>query len=213
MILVEKILNKLSEIEIIRIIFSDISFFTIFLMAIAIFLVVMLIYIFIRNRELEKKVYKKTIAKEKELEKETKINELSDIILKMQSELGENEEKPVYFEDEQEEEAIISYQELKKQASKNQEQAEQEIVEYEKAEEEAAVATIDEAKELAKPKFRNSEIISPVFGRIRVREEYQSKIEEDVEDIFPDEMSNDDKVIGKGEEFLKSLKDFRRNLK
>lgn len=148
-------------------------------------------------------VNKKNHKENKSLTKEEKNKEL-DIVLKAIEE--KPAKKELSFEEEQEENAIISYQELlaaangqrkEKVEENNPELAdlinqismeskeiealeEPEIIE-EKEMEKVEIKENDEQK-----KFKNSEFISPVFGKDKPKE------------------SND--------EFLQSLKDFRSNL-
>ena len=141
-------------------------------------------------------VNKKNPRETKSLTKEEKNKEL-DIVLKA------IEEKPAKKElsFEQEENAIISYQELlaaangqkkEKVEDNNPELADlinqisMESKEIEALEEPEIIEDVVNTKEDEQKKFKNSEFISPVFGKDKPKE------------------SND--------EFLQSLKDFRSNL-
>ena len=103
---------------------------------------------------------------------------------------GSKESRPMTtFEEEQEANAIISYQELvqavkEKRALMEAESKPKEIVKtIEPKPLEVTVEDIKEVEVTEKPKFKNSEFISPIFGKAK---------------------DND--------EFLKELKDFRSNL-
>ncbi len=119
------------------------------------------------------------------------------------------------FEKEQEENAIISYQELMRQASKEKEPINDTI--EEPKEKTQLEISIDEEIEEEPKKFKNSEIISPIFG-IQNKEKIQKpKVEykkpekpviakhayEEIKPKFKEETNRD---------FLNSLKEFRKNL-
>lgn len=143
-------------------------------------------------------VNKKNPRETKSLTKEEKNKEL-DIVLKAIEE--KPAKKELSFEEEQEENAIISYQELlaaangqkkEKVEDNNHELADlinqisMESKEIEALEEPEIIEDVVNTKEDEQKKFKNSEFISPVFGKDKPKE------------------SND--------EFLQSLKDFRSNL-
>ncbi len=143
-------------------------------------------------------VNKKNPKETKSLTKEEKNKEL-DIVLKAIEE--KPAKKELSFEEEQEENAIISYQELlaaangqkkEKVEDNNPELADlinqisMESKEIEALEEPEIIEDVVNTKEDEQKKFKNSEFISPVFGKDKPKE------------------SND--------EFLQSLKDFRSNL-
>lgn len=143
-------------------------------------------------------VNKKNSKETKSLTKEEKNKEL-DIVLKAIEE--KPAKKELSFEEEQEENAIISYQELlaaangqkkEKVEDNNPELADlinqisMESKEIEALEEPEIIEDVVNTKEDEQKKFKNSEFISPVFGKDKPKE------------------SND--------EFLQSLKDFRSNL-
>lgn len=143
-------------------------------------------------------VNKKNPRETKSLTKEEKNKEL-DIVLKAIEE--KPAKKELSFEEEQEENAIISYQELlaaangqkkEKVEDNNPELADlinqisMESKEIEALEEPEIIEDVVNTKEDEQKKFKNSEFISPVFGKDKPKE------------------SND--------EFLQSLKDFRSNL-
>ena len=138
---------------------------------------------------------------EEELGKTREQTEVIEIIESMQEKVKDITEKVADYEDEQEENAIISYTELLnavKAKKEVQEELKFEPVKEEKKEneikEEPKVTEIKEEK-----KFRSTEAISPL-GRINKQintDSYQS-------DLKVSNMQDDD--------FLKSLKDFRSNL-
>ncbi len=118
-------------------------------------------------------------------------NELERVFKQMSEDLEKNEPKQIIdnFEKEQEENAIISYQELLKQA-----------------EEKRKHPNMTDEKETEK-KFHNSEIISPIFG-IQKEPVYKSDIKnnrnyEKLDFAYEKETAA---------EFLNSLKEFRKNL-
>lgn len=138
---------------------------------------------------------------EEELGKTREQTEVIEIIESMQEKVKDITEKVADYEDEQEENAIISYTELLnavKAKKEVQEELKFEPVKEEKKEneikEEPKVTEIKEEK-----KFRSTEAISPL-GRINKQinsDSYQSNLK-------VSNMQDDD--------FLKSLKDFRSNL-
>ena len=138
---------------------------------------------------------------EEELGKTREQTEVIEIIESMQEKVKDITEKVANYEDEQEENAIISYTELLnavKAKKEVQEELKFEPVKEEKKEneikEEPKVTEIKEEK-----KFRSTEAISPL-GRINKQinsDSYQSNLK-------VSNMQDDD--------FLKSLKDFRSNL-
>ena len=90
------------------------------------------------------------------------------------------------FEREQEEKAIISYQELLKATGKLRELTKENVKEEIQIEDIEKEETVKEEPK----KFKNTEFISPVYGK-----------------EAPESVMN-----RKNQEFLNSLKDFRRNL-
>ena len=143
-------------------------------------------------------VNKKNPRETKSLTKEEKNKEL-DIVLKAIEE--KPAKKELSFEEEQEENAIISYQELlaaangqkkEKVEDNNPELADlinqisMESKEIEALEEPEIIEDVVNTKEDEQKKFKNSEFISPVFGKDKPKESH--------------------------DEFLQSLKDFRSNL-
>ena len=133
---------------------------------------------------LEEETYKEKIEEEK--------NAIKSVLEKMEKDLEKEKEGDIEtFEREQEEKAIISYQELLKQAGKL-----RELTEDKKNQDLKKDIKIEEVKKEEKKepeehkKFKNTEFISPVYGK-----------------EAPESIIN-----RKNQEFLNSLKDFRRNL-
>lgn len=146
-------------------------------------------------------------------------NELESVLRKMQLDLEKKENEPVKtFEQEQEEKSIISYQELLQANKKTIEnKVEEPIKELEKA--------LEEKSEPENRKFRTSEFISPIYGRvnndytypiIKSFRETDEVSEPAIVETFDIEPSIDfDKLsteIKKSEEFLNTLKEFRKKL-
>lgn len=155
-------------------------------------------------------------------EKQRAKAELERVYEQMSADL-EKQEKHVdidAFEREQEENAIISYQELMEAAAKLKEQA----PEYEtKTEEKAdmkvheALNTYKEHADNAQPKeayhgFKNSDIISPIYGIQKENEKSSLKnpnsgiMKRAYEEVSP-QSENENNI-----DFLNSLKEFRKNL-
>ena len=136
---------------------------------------------------------------EEELGKTREQTEVIEIIESMQEKVKDITEKVADYEDEQEENAIISYTELLNAVKAKKEV--QEELKFEPVKEEKneikEEPKFNETKE--EKKFRSTEAISPL-GRINKQintDSYQS-------DLKVSNMQDDD--------FLKSLKDFRSNL-
>lgn len=181
---------------------------------------------------------------DKELNKNSN-NELNEIIQKMQEEIDLKPEDVVKkFEEEQEEKAIISYKELVDNVKAgnievvedeetnidfvknlNIDELNEPILEIEDTEEESSVTpemvksaieniSINSIKEERK-KFKQSEIISPVFGIVEnAKFEYPTvKKNENIMDLMNTRDYNElTEEIKRQEEFLQALKEFRNNL-
>lgn len=141
-----------------------------------------------------------------------KTKELEDVLEKMQKDL---EAKPVdvvaNFEKEQEEKAIISYSELVKTLKKNQPEEEKTIDILVDEIKEAANAneTIESAYD---KKFKNTDFISPVYGKMEEHLDYPKvssfKKEEDINEY----LENFDKQIDnyKLEDYLEEFNDNKK---
>jgi len=202
-------------------IFKNISNFDLVLLLMLLvmfFLLIFLIKIYNRSKILENQL---TLQKEKmraeENQKQAVCNELDEILEKLRKEEENKEQKTANFEDDEEEQAIISYQQLKKAAGENVNEMDSEREEI--AEEEKAIDKEKNSKTV-EGKFRTSEIISPVFGRIKIKDEY---VEDDIksvndvkeepkEESMATKKTEEKSVIKKSEDFLENLKAFRRNL-
>lgn len=201
------------------------------------------------------KLIEKTNIEEKPNDEEK--TDIQKMLEKMQSDLEEQQGEDVStFEQEQEEKSIISYQELLKSAKKENEEIEENNINTEVSDFISQIKGESEIKKDEK-KFKGTEFISPIFGRVGIPEnqEYR-KIErptkkkkeeielfeyEDMDDVlasnqteeaihFPkhahDELAQNlntdiDKTLDltnlqvelkHNDEFLKSLKEFRKNL-
>ena len=138
---------------------------------------------------------------EEELGKTREQTEVIEIIESMQEKVKDITEKVANYEDEQEENAIISYTELLNAVKAKKEV--QEELKFEPIKEEKKVNEVREEPKVSaikeEKKFRSTEAISPL-GRINkqvTNDSYQSNVK-------VSNMQDDD--------FLKSLKDFRSNL-
>lgn len=146
--------------------------------------------------------------------------ELNTIINSIEKDLI-NEKKTVVanFEIDQEQEAIISYQELlkKKEVLMSNNKYDDELVEkIDIVEEKPIISEVSPKTEEAVKKFKNSEFISPIFGRVDNQVEYPTvkndftAIDKEFEKVVNVKPLNNE--IKKSEDFLNSLKDFRKNL-
>jgi len=199
-----------------------------------------------KNRKKIKDDYVEAERIEAELEKieETpQSNELENILKKMQEDMDLKPEDVVKkFEEEQEEKAIISYQELVDNVKSGKieviddEETDTNFVEslnMEEASEPIVVSTLDETSsvtpEMVKEaiqnisdssvkeepkKFKNSAFISPIYGVMTENLEYPKvKKNENILDIMNTKDYNElTEEIKKQEDFLNALKEFRNNL-
>lgn len=175
-------------------------------------------------------------------ETETPTSEIDLLLTKMKEDLKETKMNPIEsFEEFQEENAIISYAELKKASQK------EPIMSAEEEESQPIIMSVRELEQMSqkelekqtepvkeqKGKFKNSEFISPIYGKINTDAlEYpkipsfkkETKIEENTnhqeistsantveveEPLLLDELTEEMK---RNEDFLQALKEFRNNL-
>lgn len=182
-------------------------------------------------------------------EKNDKLD-LDDMLAKMQKSLDSKQEEVVEnFEAEQEEKAIISYQELLDSMKNNnlEEEIKQHELQQEKTASSLATNKVTEFLEREEPKikkiesfvekkdkkFKNTDFISPIFGKQDAKIEYPTiklfdtgkHIQKEQEDLINeiDEIKNESvkkervlnvssEVDAKNDEFLRALKEFRSNL-
>lgn len=167
--------------------------------------------------------------------KVTKINEdeevpaFEEIIEAMQKDIDSKSENAVeLFEQEQEEKAIISYQELLSAKNKNEPKVqkteiltEEGILDLEEKEEPIFEQTKAEPKLVttSETKFTNSEFVSPVFGKMD--RNIKNNVQIEVEDVKEYENFDLEKTLNieplteeikKNNDFLNALKEFRKNL-
>ena len=186
---------------------------------------------------------------EEEQEVDEKVSQtqidLASMLEQMQKDLeAEPEDIITHFEQDQEEQSIISYQELVKtlkegQNSKHIEEPVKEeskgLVKTKQGEvtkveipvieiEQEPVAKSEEAK--INNKFKKTEIISPIYGKVEKpsKEETRRKAKEHIEDLLQEDKDYKQVLeatmdltplkeeIKRNDEFLASLKEFRRNL-
>lgn len=134
--------------------------------------------------------------------------DLESMLSKMEESLNEKEKAIVNFEQEQEEKAIISYEELKKAVSQNNNTNVTKVATLEKKEEEIKQPVIKEQEEVKN--FKNTDFISPIYGKQDNNYEYP-KISNEVE-VKEKEESIPRHRKNNNEAFLDSLKEFRKNL-
>lgn len=171
----------------------------IFLTILIILLIV--IFVIIILKEKKQKINNETIE---EISSEENIN-IKEMLSKMEQNLKEKE--VVTFEEEQEEKSIISYEELlntvkEKRLSQEEPNEKQKVIEKIKTGE----------------KFQNTDFISPIFGKQEHKLDYptvKAHLEQKQKEKFILDENQDDYVWvknTKNEEFLISLKEFRKNL-
>ena len=169
--------------------------------------------------EEEEELFENIKPKTKE-QKEAK-DELERVFKQMSTDLEEKNKAPKViekFEQEQEENAIISYQELIKQAEIKRNHPNEDFEEIETKVDDVIEVKEEKPKKEKKPKakkegktFKNSEIISPIFG-VQSPDEYKEELREKE---LQKENHKDLKVAyeeNDNADFLKSLKEFRNNL-
>lgn len=217
---------------------KELLFIILFLIVIILFTLIIFL-VSLEKRKIKKKTYgslesdllkvleqeEKTEIKRQENSVESKENELGLLLEKMQRDIEvKNEEIVKTFEEEQEEKSIISYQELLKAGKK--EQLKEDIDLFNKE--------LLKDEKVETKKFRNSEFISPIYGKLDNNVEYpkipnfknkeytfQPTETETTEEKIPVikkevestiNLENLDNEIKKSEKFLETLKEFRRNL-
>lgn len=212
-----------------------------------------------KPREVE--IPKPTLEQVEEKPQSKAALEIEKVLEKMQKDLEATPEEVVNnFEKEQEEKSIISYQELVSSLKKEEpvkekvvETLKQDMIEEIKQtndnvdvidiEDEIVVKQVEpvsmieeekEEKEVYKKKFKNTDFISPIFGKLDSSKQEYPKVpqftrEEKLEELFeevPIKMTRSLKnsleetldieplqeEIRKNDEFLRSLKNFRSNL-
>lgn len=180
-----------------------------------------------------KKNKKASVLDSPEEVKVVKVNEsdnppaaFDEIIEAMQKDLNSSKEDAVeLFEQEQEQKAIISYQELLNAKTKKEKNNDNVNETENEVEIELASDTLKEEKVKSTPKlvttkeskFTNSEFVSPVFGKMD--KNLKSDVEALNEETFdPHELEKTLNIepladeIKKNNEFLNALKEFRKNL-
>lgn len=179
---------------------------------------------------------KKRLEIKPETKRDLESVDLELVLEKMQEEVSKPKNEIMSFEEEQEEKAIISYQELLNAVKKNVSEvtqprhSEDSVVsknEVESILEDNVLEPIvlqenipvkEQVKEETRTsKFQNSEFISPIYGRVNNEVEYpkiksfdDSDKEEDLEKTIV--MPKLDSNIDSNDEFLRILKEFRNNL-
>ena len=215
---------------------------------IVLIIIATILFIIAANQKNRKKIKDDFVEAERvdnelnKIEETPKSNELEDILKKMQEDIDLKPEDVVKkFEEEQEEKAIISYQELVDNVKAGKieviEDEESDInfvenlnIEYnnepvmateeektsvtpEMVKEAIANISVSSIKEEPK-KFKNSKFISPIYGIMDQKFEYPKvKKTENILDIMNTKDYNElTEEIKRQEEFLNALKEFRRNL-
>lgn len=169
------------------------------------------------NEETEK--IEETTLEEKIEPNEENISDIAEVLASMQSYLEKRNQKDIdTFEQEQEENAIISYQELVNACKKNKEK--EEFVAETKKE------TKEENKLESVKKFKNSEFISPIYGKEKKKDDsfeqflsknFEKKETSPIQEItssLETEFSVEEfqQEMKEKEEFLEELKNFRNSL-
>lgn len=181
------------------------------------------IFLIVKNK---RKKYEKNI--EEVNKKDIDSVDLEAVLDKMQEDIDKTKVDEVRsFEEEQEEKAIISYQELLKAVKKDVEDVTKVELPKEKLEDtlvtiipEEEPVIIEDEEEVNKPsKFQNSEFISPIYGRVNNDIKYPKIPAFNSSETITDNEENLEKTIifdaikdDDSDEFLKALKEFRNKL-
>ena len=165
------------------------------------------------------------IYEQADFHKDDKVNELDNLLAVMQEDLEKEralEEVTEEYEDEQEKTAIISYQELLKAARENKIKTSYDdekiavISTSDNAAKKSDIIEIEEENLSETKKFKNSDFISPIFGKQESFSDYpkvpnfnhqKQQKKEYIDEELVDFDNNSD------EDFLESLIAFRNNLK
>lgn len=160
------------------------------------------------------------LPKEEPIEKANNINDskidLEAMLSQMEATINEKDKAIANFEQEQEEKAIISYEELKKAVKQN---SNAEVTKVEtlepKIEFKEDTRTVDTSND--NKSFKNTDFISPIFGKMDNNYDYPKISEfEEQRPVIKREANNDLMYAkhseDKNEAFLDSLKQFRKNL-
>lgn len=216
-------------------IINNSTFYYVIVVLAYVLVIFFVIFLIVRNKK--KRIEKMKV--EEVHKKDIESVDLEAVLDKMQEDVNKTKVDEVKsFEEEQEEKAIISYQELLKAVKKDVnnvtkvelfsdetpatvEKESVQIIPEELEEKPITIPTTEslEQKDVSKPsKFQNSEFISPIYGRVNndikypkipaFREEEQNKHEEDLEKTIVFDAIKDDD----SDEFLKALKEFRNSL-
>lgn len=188
--------------------------------------IVFVVMLLVKNKR------KKHVEVKTEVKNDLDTVDLESVLEKMQEEANKQKDQIMTFEEEQEEKAIISYQELLNAVKKNvnevtkpKESLEEQIEKKEiKSDLENSIESIvlkdtiyKKQTETKSSKFQNSEFISPIYGRVNNDVEYpkikafnDKDNEDDLEKTII--MPKLDSKIDSNDEFLRILKEFRNNL-
>lgn len=191
--------------------------------------IVFVVMLLVKNKR------KKHVEVKTEVKNDLDTVDLESVLEKMQEEANKQKDQIMTFEEEQEEKAIISYQELLNAVKKNvnevtkpKESLEEQIERREiKSDLENSIESIvlkdtkdivdKNPQETKSSKFQNSEFISPIYGRVNNDVEYpkikafnDKDKEDDLEKTMV--MPKLDSKIDSNDEFLRILKEFRNNL-
>ena len=207
----------------------DSSTFYYILVVITYILVILFVIMLIISR---KKKAASKVSKSKDIDS----IDLESVLDKMQEDVSEKKDIPKTFEQEQEEKAIISYQELLSAVKKDVSDVTRinidEIESYDDPLEEKELPTLDSMNsyndEPLEPivladdkynkmsrsngKFQNSEFISPIYGRVDNEIEYPKVSHVRNEDYKEERRSFESLENEDGDKFLNALKSFRNNL-
>lgn len=194
------------------------------------FVCVLIVALLLLGRK--KKNYNK--VKNDSIPKNLESVDLEAVLGEMQENVGKQKDEIMTFEEEQEEKAIISYQELLNAVKKNVKEVTT-VQETTSSLEETAevplepivlqndddIKAVDEEEpelKVKQTKFQNSEFISPIYGRLNNDIEYPKipafEDQDDKEDelektiVLPELSSS----IDDNDKFLETLKEFRNNL-
>ena len=153
---------------------------------------------------------------------------IEEVLRKMNEDLEKQKYQEIdRYEEEQEENAVISYQDLvERKLALAKEEAEKEVSEvinkttYLEEDEDLVPVSFEKTEILETPskiektttKFSNSDFISPVFGRLENTMEYPTLKKVVETSSYTEEKVKPSALPDEADEFLNTLKEFRKNL-
>lgn len=208
----EKLINLLTE---------NMELFIIICILIASLAFLSLIIVLVKQKKsIQENDVEEELSEEKLVEQQKAKLELEEMVKRMEEDISNQVNDTVStFEQEQEEKAIISYQELLSSVKGEKINTPKMNIEEVLSEIENVNQDTEKVEDKNNSKFKNTEFISPIFGKQENKTNYP-KIEdfgitkECEKELFEPTIDIEklDEQIRRNDEFLKALKEFRKNL-